>query len=534
VKQIKKALDSLNLEMQTFFKEKQIHWGTRLFIPDSLIKSNLGVNIRNTGSASELKLAIVDLDHALSRRGERIGCLLIVGGGDIVPFHTLPNPVDDQDEEVLSDNPYGTRGDNYFTQDWLVGRLPDESGNDVKFLVKQIKQISTPAAGSQPTHWYQRWLTALRHPFNRPSAADKKVFGYSTEIWIQASKAVYQSLGEGKNLYSSPPHGLNPADFSGKKRSKGKALREIPAPSGRIGYFNLHGLIDTPEWYGQRSAADKKYTHDYPVALSPRDVDRVIQNDSAADRSQNTTRVPQVVFSESCFGAHIIKKSIDQALALKFLDAGASVFVGSTCMSYGSLSQPLIAADYLAQRFFIHLQNGVMAGEAYQWAKNDLIKEMIKIQGYLDGEDQKTLISFVFYGNPFTVVNSNPKKVKGINRSLKPEMNIQTVCDRGTASNQTGSLSMETLSDIKQYVAKHLPVMNDADLSYATENILCDAHGHCCPTSQIGNKTLPENPPSRRLVTLKKRVDGTDQRFNLVARLRLDTVGRVVKVAISR
>jgi hypothetical protein len=37
-----------------------------------------------------------------------IGALLIIGGSDNVPFHMLPNPTDDSDVNVPSDNPYAT------------------------------------------------------------------------------------------------------------------------------------------------------------------------------------------------------------------------------------------------------------------------------------------------------------------------------------------------------------------------------------------------------------------------------------------
>jgi hypothetical protein len=52
----------------------------------------------------KLKLALADLDQALSKKGAMIGALLIVGGPDVVPFHKLPNPTDDMDREVYSDN----------------------------------------------------------------------------------------------------------------------------------------------------------------------------------------------------------------------------------------------------------------------------------------------------------------------------------------------------------------------------------------------------------------------------------------------
>ena len=35
-----------------------------------------------------------------------------------------------------------------------------------------------------------------------------------------------------------------------------------------FGYFNLHGVVDRPEWFGQRDYLDPP-GNDYPVALSP-------------------------------------------------------------------------------------------------------------------------------------------------------------------------------------------------------------------------------------------------------------------------
>ena len=78
------------------------------------------------------KLAIADLDKALSKRGEMIGSLLIVGGPEVVPFHLLPNPTDDADTQVASDNPYASTDDNYFIPEWPVGRLPGGTNRDCR------------------------------------------------------------------------------------------------------------------------------------------------------------------------------------------------------------------------------------------------------------------------------------------------------------------------------------------------------------------------------------------------------------------
>jgi len=92
-----------------------------------------------------LKLALADLDAALCKRGERIGALLIVGGPEIVPFHRMPNPVDDQDVDVLSDNPYATCDSNYFVSEWPVGRLP-RAGSSAAFLLGNFAEyaLNTP------------------------------------------------------------------------------------------------------------------------------------------------------------------------------------------------------------------------------------------------------------------------------------------------------------------------------------------------------------------------------------------------------
>ena len=90
------------------------------------------------------------------------------------------------------------------------------------------------------------------------------------------------------------------------------------------------------------------------------------------------------------------------SLALKFLSLGTLGVVASTCISYGSITTPLIAADLLGQLFWREIKFGRTAGEALMQAKVDLVREMNRRQGYLDGEDQKTLISFILYGHTHT------------------------------------------------------------------------------------------------------------------------------------
>ncbi len=162
----------------------------------------------------------------------------------------------------------------------------------------------------------------------------------------------------------------------------------------KLGYFNLHGVSDTAEWYGQPSAEDAQSTPEYPVAVTPTDI-----------VSNETT--PSIIFSEACYGAYIDHKNETEAISLKFIAEGTKAFVGSTCVSYGSVTTPLIAADNIAQYFWKNIKDGQNVGEALRNAKIHLAQEMSRKQGYLDGEDQKTLISFVLFGDPLVTLSDS-------------------------------------------------------------------------------------------------------------------------------
>jgi hypothetical protein len=86
-------------------KINQEFWGSMLFYADDLACTQ-AYNLKPApfDDAWQLKMILSDLDTALEKRGERIGSVLIVGGPEIVPYHNLPNPVEDADIEVPSDN----------------------------------------------------------------------------------------------------------------------------------------------------------------------------------------------------------------------------------------------------------------------------------------------------------------------------------------------------------------------------------------------------------------------------------------------
>ncbi|MDH5508413.1 MAG: hypothetical protein OEZ02_14420, partial [Anaerolineae bacterium] len=437
-----------------------------IYADDQDSASHFGVNPARATDPWAIKNMIRDLDVSLHRRGEMIGALLIVGGPEVVPFHKLPNPVDDSDADVASDNPYATLDEDYFIPNWPVGRIPGGAGSDPQFLLQSIAKIIETRRSKREKSFFRRMLEKISQWFHfkknpRPS------FGYTAEMWQRASHSVYRPIGEPRSLAISPPTIAEKLH----KRSKHPV---------HLGYYNLHGLEDSAEWYGQRDPLETPNGPDYPIALRPQDV-------------LNSGRAPQIVFSEACYGAHILDKTPDSALALKFLSSGTHAVIGSTCTSYGSISTPLIAADLLGQAFWKLLKEGHTVGEALRRAKIHLAREMHRRQGYLDGEDQKTLIQFILYGDPLAAPYVNGSSPKRMLREQSGINNLVTVCDRANdCSPVNNEIPAAILSQVKGIVASYLPGMSDASLVLSQQHNETECIGHTCPSNHSKAKT---NPP---------------------------------------
>jgi hypothetical protein len=322
---------------------------------------------------------------------------------------------------------------------------------------------------------------------------------------------VFRPIGEGRSLLVSPP-------------TQSDDLNDAGLTPARLGYFNLHGLEDTAYWYGQRDPVEQTDGPDYPIALRPEDL-------------RNGGRAPKAVFSEACYGAHIINKSIDTALALKFMTIGTEIVVGSTSTSYGSVTTPLFAADLLGKAFWEYLREGLPAAEALRRAKIYLAREMHRRQGYLDGEDQKTLISFVLYGDPLAQPLENGRHAKRIVRNQQRSTSVKTVCDRCNDEHEPHehhAIPSDVLTHVKGIVEQYLPGMTDATLKLSQEHAGCEGNGHVCPSAQLGIKAIPKKAPQRRVVVLSKHVERAANVHHHYARITLDKDGRLVKLAVSR
>ncbi len=363
-------------------------------------------------------IAICSLLTALEARGQQVEHLLILGGPNVVPFFSLANPVLDADREVLSDNPYGTRGNDNLVPDRAVGRMPDAEPPDATPLLRALQTaiaLRTVQISPAPKHLdpAPAATAAARpgclHPFaassadkglstgsampsitnpvaaqliapNSPAAHNERGFGYAAEIWQNSSRLIYQTVTRvagGDDLRICPP--TTTTDFQPQWLQN------------RFLYFNLHGVVDNSPWFGQSLPLIASTPFSYPVALRPEQL--------RASESIISLFAP-FVFSEACYGAYITGKATNAAMCLSFLASGAAVFVGATVTSYGRPDPPLSEADLLSVLFFEHLYNGLTVGRALVEARRDYARIMLQQHGSLDDDDEKTLLEFVVYGDP--------------------------------------------------------------------------------------------------------------------------------------
>lgn len=472
-------------------------WSSILFMPDDLeICGKYGITPIDTIDPWKIKLVLADLDKALQKKGERIGCVLIVGGESIVPFHKLPNPTDDSDAEVKSDNPYGSLDTNYFVSDWPVGRLPGEAGSEVGLLLTQIRNtVQYHLEEAHMQTWVNRIMNMVR-VWNMPWFKNYGNIGYTASIWKRSSLAAFRPIGEGKNLFLSP-NGKTPA-FSGSK------LTTAP-----IGFFNLHGVEDGSDWYGQKDPADKLSGPDYPTAMKPSDL---VKNSNS----------PRIVYSEACYGGHIFGKKEEESIALTMTGIGVLAMIGSSTIAYGSISTPLIGADLIGYLILKNLSEGLAIGNAFIKAKVDFVREMNRRQGYLDGEDQKTLISFILYGDPLIAYDPYQGAAKNLGREAAAPV-VKTICDRTNYDEKSATVTPRMVSTAKELVKDYLPGIEYAEVRIQNQQARMVSGG---------GKSVSQ--PKRVVVSFSKQINQSEKIHKHFAKVTLDQQGQVLKVAVSR
>jgi hypothetical protein len=475
---------------------------TTVYVDDGPSLLRYGLQSADPTNPWQIKRLVDDLEVHLKERGTEIRYLLIVGGDSVIPFHRLPNPADDQDMDVPSDNPYASRDSNYLVPERAVGRMPDGEGGDIALLRTLIR---TAIAGHRkPAPKRRLWPPCLAALLSRDSARrNGHSLGYSASVWRRASRAVFEIIGDNHQLRTCPPVTCQEFELAGQLR---------------FGYFNLHGIEDGPNWYGQR---DPLFPADYPlfpVALRPGDLSAPYD-------------AGLVVFSEACYGANVLSKDGDDSIALRFLGLEALALAGSTKISYGSVAPPLLGADLLGRYFWEGLRARLTVGEALKFAKVNLARRMQERQGYLDGEDQKTLVSFVLYGDPSLPVASSPAE-SGSGLSLA-SFCPSIICQKRSKL-QKDLVADELVAQVKKRVESSLPHMVQAQVRAAP---LRPCNGGCEHGCSLGHGTVKVARRDARTwaLALEKDIPAEDGgAHRQVVRVTVNEKGHILKLVISK
>ncbi|MCL4459081.1 MAG: tetratricopeptide repeat protein [Chloroflexi bacterium] len=501
------------------------HSAVRLiYVDDESSLSPYGLTPIDPTQPTAVKGVIDRLEQDITQNGGELAHLLIIGGDSVIPFFRLRNPAEDDDGEVLSDNPYASGDAEFLIPERSVGRFPDGEDSDLSLLLAQIETASAqrrqPVRTPKPLGCLTLylglafWLKRYPFLFNLFRLADAQTdgFGYSSLVWWGASEKVYRTISDIGMLRLSPP--ITDALFE-----SGWLI------NARFHYFNLHGAENTEYWYGQK---DQNYPLDFPllpIALSPQTVGQ-------ADVSGS------IVYTEACYGANILSKKKSSSIALRFMAEGALGLVGSTKISYGVSAPPLSGADLLGLYFWQNVKDGLPLGEALRKAKVSFLNATLERQGWLDGDDQKTLLEFVLYGDPAARLEGiDIKKTEQKIAALKPaHSRPHLFCQRKLPSHALGDVSQELVYKVVQHVVSCYPEMSEASLRFSCRE---SCRGQCGAACQCGkerpHRHVVDSPQKITTFTSQKSLPTQDgAHLSRIARVTVDHSGNIIKTLISK
>jgi len=284
--------------------------------------------------------------------------IVLFGAIDIIPQQKLNNLLyhadGDDDRWIPSDLPYAcnvtySKDPNKFLSPVrVVGRLPDMNGvNDMKL----VRTMMVNASGFK----------------TKSKAAYEKYFGVSADPWkLSTEKSLENTFDGPASCKIVPPGG--PV----WKKAQLKPLSH---------FFNCHGALSTPTWYGQKG-------NSYPEALNSINL--------AGEVEKNT-----IVAAECCYGAQLykpVKNSLPGSMPIcnGYFKNGAIAFLGSSTIAYGPAATN-DQADLLTQYFFMNILGGASTGRALLEARQ---KYILNHGPDLAPTDLKTIGQFNLLGDP--------------------------------------------------------------------------------------------------------------------------------------
>jgi len=475
----------------------------KVYVDDDSHLGEFGLRGVDPADPEEVAGLIQGIEASLGLESKQVVSLLIVGGDSMIPFHRVDNPADDEDAEVLSDWPYVAREDNHLLSKFSVGRLPDADDGELDTLLTLVDRAIAhhERSSSHASVSGSSWLNPIRRLLSAGHSGCASV-GYTAEIWAEASRSVFEVIGDPAKLELSPPS--TDYDFL-------TAHEQMPT----LAYFNLHGFRGSPYWYGHGEA-------DYGSALLPIALTPLSVSWASAEGV--------VVYSEACYGAEPPGHHPDGSIALNLLSNGALAFCGFTAMSYGTLSPPLSGADLLGKYLWEGIVGGLSVGGALQRARAEFIRNAATQQGYLDGEDQKALMTLVLYGDPSLSLQTQ-REFPEVDAQLEVTCPPLACCSR-----MMDAESLPLPKDVRAKVQRSLPFLQTNGLT-AHPLVLCRVP---CSSSGCGTRAcgcnsgegsgLPELIQASHQSIVSK--GGHEQQH--VVKVTVNADGDVVKVMVSR
>jgi tetratricopeptide (TPR) repeat protein len=499
-----RELDAKLSELREVTAQATGHEVIKIYVDDKACLDAYGVNTVDPSDPHEVRRLIEHLEAELRHRFRKVRSLLIIGGDSVIPFHRLVNPADDEDGEILSDWPYAARDGSSLLARFSVGRMPDRQEADPEALLHFVEnaiQHHSTKGGDSSVATTSAWPRRILKLFGSKKEAVSSI-GYSAEIWAEASRSVFQVVGDASTLMLSPP--LTDYDFL-------TSYEKVPT----LGYFNLHGFQGSPYWYGHGESEHGSQL--VPVALTPLSISW-------------TDAQAALIYTEACYGADLRDQYADGSIAWNFLANGALGFVGFTAMSYGSLAPPLSGADLVGRHFLEGIVEGLPIGFALREARSAFIRAAATEQGYLDGEDQKTLLSLMLYGDPSISLARRPAL-----QEVDAELEVSCpplACHWRMVESESLSLS----ADLRQKVQRSVPFLPASDLE-AHPLILCS--GACsaerCGVHRSSPASCTTDSSPKLIVTSQPRaVSKGGNHVHHVVKVTVNGRGNVTKVLMSR
>jgi len=158
---------------------------------------------------------------------------------------------------------------------------------------------------------------------------------------------------------------------------------------------------------------------------------------------------------------------------------------------------------------------------------------MTQRQGYLDGEDQKTLISFVLYGDPLGYLEENVYLDKKPLAREAEDTEIKAISDQDLALTKNPRISKDLSKELGEIMQSYIPSLNNADIKIREHKIRVKKIIHSDTLIPFDEDEKSEVIDiTQVMVSQKTRVSRV--MHEQYARITMDETGKVIKLAVSR